>query len=52
MFVIASTYTRPINRDEAVVAEHLAFVDRCYADGQFVASGPREPFTVCARGGG
>jgi len=45
MFVIASTYTRPISREEAVVAEHLAFVDRCYGNGQFVASGPREPFT-------
>ncbi|CDZ87091.1 YciI family protein [Rhodococcus ruber] len=45
MFVIASTYTRPFSRDEAVVAEHLAFVDRCYEDGYFVASGPRQPFT-------
>ena len=45
MFVIASTYTRPISREEAVVAEHLAFVDRCYHEGKFVASGPRQPFT-------
>jgi len=45
MFVIASTYTRPFSRDEPVVSEHLAFVDRCYDDGKFVASGPRQPFT-------
>lgn len=53
MFVISSTYTRPVERGESVVTEHLAFLDECYDAGHFVASGPRQPFTgglIIARG--
>ena len=45
MFIISSTYTRIVDLSEAVVTEHLAFVDHCYNQGPFVASGPRQPFT-------
>lgn len=53
MFVIIGTYTRPFDRTDPLVSEHLAFIDRCYDDGLFVASGPRHPFTgglIIARG--
>lgn len=40
MFIISSTYSRPPT-DPALVTEHLAFLDRWYGDGLFVASGPR-----------
>ncbi|NHP17221.1 hypothetical protein G8767_27090 [Rhodococcus sp. IC4_135] len=53
MFVISSTYTRAVSRDEPVRAEHLAFVERCYQEGHFIASGPRQQLAggvIIARG--
>ncbi|MFJ6263305.1 YciI family protein [Rhodococcus erythropolis] len=53
MFIISGTYTRQFERTEPVVAEHLSFLERCYDDNTFVASGPRKPFTgglIIARG--
>lgn len=52
MFVISSNYTRPLD-DKQLVAEHIAFVESCYQDGTFIASGPKPSFTggvIVARG--
>ncbi len=45
MFVILLTYKRPLSEVERYLAEHRAYLDRHYADGAFLCSGPRKPRT-------
>lgn len=40
MFVISSTYTRPLD-DRKVVEEHLAFIKQSFDEGLFIAAGGR-----------
>ena len=43
MFVVTLTYTAPIERIDELVAEHRAWLDRQYAAGVLLASGPQSP---------
>lgn len=43
MFVLELTYVAPIERVEAVLPEHMAWVDTLYASGVFIASGRKVP---------
>lgn len=43
MFVILVNYRKPIDEVERHLAAHRAFLDRHYADGTLVCSGPRHP---------
>jgi uncharacterized protein YciI len=43
MFLLLSRYVKPLSEVERVVGEHREFLDRHYASGLFVASGPQEP---------
>ena len=43
MFVLELTYTAPESRVDAVLAEHVAWLDRQYAAGVFLASGRKVP---------
>ncbi|RNI26158.1 YciI family protein [Rufibacter latericius] len=43
MFLIELTYKGPFSEVEPFLAEHLAFVDKGYASGHFVASGRKVP---------
>ncbi|MEU0935044.1 YciI family protein [Embleya sp. NPDC005971] len=45
MFVITLTYTAPIEDVDALMPEHLEWLDRHYAAGALVASGRRVPRT-------
>ncbi|MFC0006213.1 YciI family protein [Micromonospora siamensis] len=45
MFVVTLTYLTDLDRADAVLPDHLAWVDRQYADGVFLASGRRVPRT-------
>ncbi len=45
MFVVLLHYVQPISVVEAHVQEHRAYLDRHYAAGHFVASGPQVPRT-------
>ncbi|KOG56037.1 hypothetical protein ADK38_43440, partial [Streptomyces varsoviensis] len=43
MFVLELTYTAPLERIDAVLPEHVAWLDAHYASGTFLASGRKEP---------
>lgn len=43
IFIASLTYTVPIERIDAVLADHLAWLNAGHAAGQFIAWGPREP---------
>lgn len=43
MFVLELTYTAPLERVDALSADHLAWVDDHFAAGTFIASGRKKP---------
>ncbi|MFC9606189.1 YciI family protein [Streptomyces niveus] len=43
MFVLELTYTAPLDRVDALAAEHHAWVDDHFAAGTFIASGRKKP---------
>ncbi|GHF37167.1 hypothetical protein GCM10010359_44760 [Streptomyces morookaense] len=43
MFVMELTYIAPIDRIEAALPEHVAWLDSHYASGVFIASGRKDP---------
>lgn len=46
MFVLELTYTAPVERVDALLQDHVAWLDTQYAAGVFVASGPRTRATA------
>lgn len=53
MFVVLLRYLVPLEKIEALLPEHVAFLDRHYADGTFLVSGRKVPRTggvILARG--
>ena len=53
MFVLLLTYLKPLPEVDALMREHVAWLDEHYADGRFVVSGRRVPRTggvILARG--
>ena len=54
MFIVSLRYVVPVEEVEPHMAGHMAWLDRCYADGIFIASGRKVPRTgggILARGG-
>jgi uncharacterized protein YciI len=45
MFLLLSRYVKPLDEVERWLPEHRAFLDRHYAAGHFIVSGPLEPRT-------
>lgn len=45
MFIALLTYIRPLAEVDALIAEHIEFLDKHYATGLFIASGRRVPRT-------
>ena len=45
MFLLMSRYVKPLEEVEKWLPEHRAFLDRHYAAGTFLVSGPLEPRT-------
>ncbi|MCX3059896.1 YciI family protein [Streptomyces beihaiensis] len=43
MFVLELTYTAPLDRVDALLEEHVAWLNTHYAAGLFLASGRKEP---------
>lgn len=43
MFVLELTYTAPVERVDALMREHAAWLDTQYAAGVFIASGRKNP---------
>lgn len=43
MFLVLLTYTQPLDKVDALVPEHRAFLERHYAAGTFLLSGRKEP---------
>ncbi|MFI9101406.1 YciI family protein [Streptomyces fildesensis] len=43
MFVLDITYTAPVEQVDAVLADHVGWLDLQYAAGAFLASGRKEP---------
>ncbi|WP_433405938.1 YciI family protein [Streptomyces sp. CA-146814] len=43
MFVLELTYTAPVERADALMKEHIAWLDEQYAAGVFIASGRKNP---------
>lgn len=43
MFIITLTYEAPLEKVDAVLADHVAWLEKHYADGTFIASGRRVP---------
>ncbi|MBI1402179.1 MAG: hypothetical protein GC147_03065 [Porphyrobacter sp.] len=43
MFIASLTYTVPIEKIDAALADHLAWLKAGHAAGHFIAWGPREP---------
>ncbi|WNF30606.1 YciI family protein [Streptomyces sp. C11-1] len=43
MFVLELTYTAPVERADALMEEHIAWLDEQYAAGVFIASGRKHP---------
>jgi len=43
IFIASLTYTVPIEQVDAVLADHLAWLEAGHEAGHFVAWGPREP---------
>ncbi|MBL1090900.1 MULTISPECIES: YciI family protein [Streptomyces] len=53
MFVLELTYTAPLERVEAVLEEHVAWLQQEYAAGHFIAAGrkvPRDGGVILAAG--
>ena len=53
MFVLLLTYTKPLDEVDALMRQHMAWLDEHYAAGRFVVSGRRIPRTggvILARG--
>jgi uncharacterized protein YciI len=53
VFVLLLTYTRPLADVDALMREHVAWLDEHYAAGRFLVSGRRMPRTggvIVARG--
>jgi uncharacterized protein YciI len=53
VFVLLLTYTKPLAEVDALMREHVAWLDEQYAAGRFVVSGRRIPRTggvIVARG--
>ena len=53
MFVLLLTYVRPLAEVDALMREHVAWLDDHYASGRFLVSGRRIPRTggvIVARG--
>ena len=42
-WILVVTYTAPIDRIEALLPAHIRYLDRFFASGEFLASGPRVP---------
>jgi uncharacterized protein YciI len=54
MYIVTLTYLKPVEEIDALMAGHVAWLDRHYASGLFVASGRRVPRTggvILARSG-
>jgi uncharacterized protein YciI len=45
MFVITLTYKKPIDMVDQYLAEHRSYLDTCYKNNYFIASGPQHPRT-------
>ncbi|XPV77843.1 MAG: YciI family protein [Desulfovibrio sp.] len=45
MYIISIIYTAPLEFIDAMLDEHIAFLDKYYAQGTFLASGRKEPRT-------
>ncbi|MBA8876699.1 YciI family protein [Phyllobacterium myrsinacearum] len=45
MYVVSLTYIAPLEQLDAAAVEHIAFLDRHYATGTFLASGRKVPRT-------
>lgn len=45
MIIAVLTYLRPLDEVDALIAEHVRYLDEHYASGLFVASGRRVPRT-------
>lgn len=45
MFVIVLTYVKPTEQIDELIPDHVAFLDRFYEEGTFIASGRRVPRT-------
>ncbi|MFI8435392.1 YciI family protein [Streptomyces sp. NPDC079020] len=43
MFVLELTYTAPVERVEALMQDHVSWLDEQYAAGVFIASGRKNP---------
>ncbi|MFJ4918947.1 YciI family protein [Streptomyces sp. NPDC088725] len=43
MFVLELTYTAPVERVDALVEDHVAWLDAEYESGVFIASGRKNP---------
>ncbi|WP_405683066.1 YciI family protein [Streptomyces sp. NBC_00057] len=43
MFVLELTYTAPVERIDALLQDHVAWLDTQYAAGVFIASGRKSP---------
>ncbi|MFC6066250.1 YciI family protein [Streptomyces ochraceiscleroticus] len=43
MFVLELTYTAPLDRVEAALDQHVAWVEQHFAAGHFLASGRKQP---------
>ncbi|MER5363089.1 YciI family protein [Streptomyces sp. NPDC002785] len=43
MFVLELTYTAPVERIDALLQDHVAWLDTQYAAGMFIASGRKNP---------
>ena len=52
IFIASLTYTVPIERIDAVLADHLAWLKAGHDAGHFLAWGPREPRDGGLIGGG
>jgi uncharacterized protein YciI len=43
MFILLSTYLRPLDEVDAALSDHIAWVTRGYEEGHILVSGRREP---------
>lgn len=43
MFLLLSRYVKPMDEVDRLIPEHRAFLDRYYANGLFIVSGPQQP---------
>lgn len=53
MFVLLLTYTKPVDEVDALMRDHMRWLNEGYRDGHFVVSGRRVPRTggvIIARG--